>query len=215
MINDEYKCIYIHIPKCGGTAIESVFYPHAENLSDNITGKINGKPWFKHDTLQQHEKKFPEIRHYYKFAFVRNPWSHTVSMYNYMWKSLYPWPVEWRNKHVKNDILNMTFKDWVTSKWFQTPTLQSVNVARHSPDGLGRYLDYITGQTWQIDYVGKLENFQSDFNLVRTMIGLPVVTLPHINNTSSCDYTDYYDSDTKRIVGDKYAEDIEYFDYSF
>ena len=75
----------------------------------------------------------------------------------------------------------MTFKDWVTSKWFQTPTLQSVNVARHSPDGLGRYLDYITGQTWQIDYVGKLENFQSDFNLVRTMIGLSVVTLPHIN----------------------------------
>jgi len=215
MVCEKSGVIFIHIPKCAGTSIESIFYPGTKNVAKDIFGTINSKIWFKHDTLQQYENKFPELDHYYKFTFVRNPWSHTVSMYNYMWKSSYPWPVKWRSNQANSEILAMSFRDWVTSEWFQTSTMQSINVTKNSPNGLKSCLDYITSRTWKMNFVGKLENLQSDFDIVCDAIGYPRQELPHINKTIYKNYVNYYDDETKRIVSNKYAEDIEHFEYKF
>jgi hypothetical protein len=69
MICDEYKFIFIHIPKNGGTSVRRLIKPH-------------GRP--QHRTALKHRKQFPKkYKSYSTFAFVRNPWARMVSQYFY------------------------------------------------------------------------------------------------------------------------------------
>ena len=69
MINHQYRCIFIHIPKTGGKSVHRFF----------------GTNWQDHKDISRYaEELTPEtFTSYYKFAVVRNPWNRLVSGYNY------------------------------------------------------------------------------------------------------------------------------------
>jgi hypothetical protein len=93
MISYKLGCIFVHIPKCGGTSIESTLFPKGERTQENLwRGFIDEF----HNAYQtgglQHLKAY-QIRHYlgraqydkfFKFAIVRDPYGRTISQYNYM-----------------------------------------------------------------------------------------------------------------------------------
>jgi hypothetical protein len=202
MVNHKHRFAFIHIPKCGGTSIECLFLPTA--------GKQNVPN--KHATLSALLGKCPNIQHYFKFAFVRNPWDLTVSMYTYLWLSEYVWPVTWRQQY--KDFAKLSFREWVKHPYFQTPTIRSVNVAM--PGGAdGEYSDWIQSAETRVDFVGRFESLQQDFDSICDTIKIRRMRLPHVNKTDRMHYSSYYDDETRSIVAEKYARDIELFGYEF
>lgn len=87
-----------------------------------------------------------------------------------------------------------------------------------------------------VDFVGKFENLQADFDEVCTRLGIESSALPHVNSSDKSSrelkrnlrnflyrndennlrrYTDFYDDETREFVADMYRSDIENFAYSF
>jgi Sulfotransferase family len=67
MICDQYKCIFVEVPKTGSTSIRSIV----------------GEPPKPHLNIWQIFSSVPveKFTSYFKFGFVRNPWDRAVSLY--------------------------------------------------------------------------------------------------------------------------------------
>jgi len=143
------------------------------------------------------ERKSQYFKHdpkdYFKFTFVRNPWDRMVSTYAFYQKNLPP----------------LSFKEY-TTKLLNRPEPETWKGYISCYDSIFCKNTKIT-----IDFIGKIENFQQDFNTVCDKIGIPQQQLPHENKSKHKHYTEYYDEETKQIVAEKYAKDIEYFGYEF
>ena len=67
-----------------------------------------------------------------------------------------------------------------------------------------------------LDFVGRFENLQDDFNTVLQKINFQGDTiLPTKHKTDHLSYRDFYDEQTKDIVEQLYKKDIETFNYEF
>ena len=129
---------------------------------------------------------------YYKFGFVRNPWSRAISAYKYT--------IQWYKNNEPQKLADEKFKTF--KKW----------ILKENPDGkYGEQYHFVK----ECNFIGKLENLQEDFNIVCDKIGIRHQKLPHKNKSNHKHYTEYYDNETREIVAEKYAKDIEYFGYKF
>ena len=186
MISHKHKFIFIHIPKCGGHTIETVF--NAWGDRDKFFVGRSRQHWKLKKILDHH----PNCKKYFRFTFVRNPFSRLVSEYHYT--------------KLEASAFSLSFKD------FCLDLDKNLNEYAYKFHNL-TLCDYLND--YPIDFIGRLENFQEDFNLVCGKIGIPKQQLPHKNATKHKHYTEYYDDETKQIVAEKYAKDIEYFGYKF
>jgi hypothetical protein len=136
-----------------------------------------------------------ERKHYFKFTFVRNPWDLRVSYYFYNKTQ-----GTFRGRHARNK----SFSEYVK---FYSKKRKSL-IARPQVYFLGRDVN-------NVDFIGRFENLQNDFNKVCGEVGIPRQELPHAHKTNHKHYTEYYDDETRQVVAEKYKKDIEYFGYEF
>ncbi|HET7586527.1 MAG TPA: sulfotransferase family 2 domain-containing protein [Gammaproteobacteria bacterium] len=233
MISHHHNCVFVHIPKCAGKSIEHVFLASLGLtwrtrapllLRPNDMPEL-GPPRLAHLKAADYvrckyltQRQFDE---YFKFAFVRNPWSRVVSMYKYM------------GFHRHCDFATFVTTRLATELWEQRYWF------------VGPQNEYIYSQEGDllVDFVGKFENIQADFNRVCRALDLPETQLRHVNwhekreaklpftpkrlstyilrhreikrAPPHKDYKDYYDEETKGLVAELYKRDIELFGYGF
>lgn len=186
MIDDKNKIIFIHIPRTSGTSME---YFMENNMSEY-------KDVVKHSTAQQvyNSVGVDKWNEYFKFSITRNPYDMVISLYR---------------AHVFRKIGYYGAK---TLKYF---------LEHHEPmpwEHGATCLDYINRD--DLDYVGEFTKMNETIKIIKQKTGLSIderikkmeVQAKQENPKS---YTEYYDDETRQIVAEKYAKDIEHFGYKF
>lgn len=180
--------IFIHINKTAGTSIgKAIGLPIKDHLmATEVIARIGIDKW----------------NAAYKFTVVRNPWDKVVSHYEY------------RRKKNKTQIAsrNISFTDWVKMTYGEEKNTFYYNNPRSFQPQVD-WLKDIEGKI-SMDFIGKFESINKDFNHIRDVIGLDA-TLPHLNASNRVSYQSYYDDETRDIVAHWFREDIEEFGYSF
>ena len=205
MINHKHNFIFIHIPKTAGETLSAALqvriqtYKHTFQLEKEIADK--------HETITEYMSLNPNNNDYFKFAFVRNPWDRVVSLWSYYVKRNIA-PVS--DNNFKTCIKNLETLFCKVPDNYYSNSQRKINLL---------YPQYHFISDWYgnnvLDYIGRFENLQEDFDTVCDKIGIPQQQLPHTNKSNHKHYTEYYDDETREIVAEKYAKDIEYFGYKF
>ena len=196
MINHQYKCIFIHIPRCAGTFIELA---------------IDKRDWWNVDYKKKHlsvvsaKELYKEYwDDYFKFAFIRNPWSLEVSWY--FWKKQFLNNLTFK-EFIKNEDLNKTIK---LSSGFDDKKFLGVF------PNLTNCFDYLQiNNEIEVDFVGKYENLNEHLNLIFKKLNISFPKLGPVNKTNHGKFHEYYDNETIDIVASRYKKDIDYFGYNF
>ena len=210
MISHDKKCIFIHIPKCGGTSVEDVIWPKEqgrteEDLWMGFVSRFENK--YQTGGLQhllawqiREEVGSDVFSAYYKFAFVRNPWDRIVSQFAYM-----------QQRPDLMDFLGMTsgteFKAYL-ELIRRKEHVQWMPQVRFLLDQGGSLL---------VDRIGRLESFNEDCAQIFSALGLGSNLLPgHAKRSKRKGVRYYYvDSESIEMVADLFAEDIDFLGYRF
>ncbi len=196
MISHKHKAIFVHVPKTAGSSMRrciekrgfgAVEYHAPDGSNDNVTGVyVNGTAWrIKRNLLSVWDD-------YFKFAFVRNPWDRMVSC--------------WANRGRRCGDFGTFLRGYPYPQNKHDLVWHTIPQLTHMTD---------VGGNNMMDFIGRFENLQEDFNTICGKIGMSQKTLPHVNKSKHKHYTEYYDNETKQIVAEKYAKDIEVFGYEF
>ena len=197
MISHNLRCILIHIPKTGGSSITRVLDPTVQvggdgrqfGYDEGSMAQTNVYLEDKHVSATYLKQKYPHIfDKYFKFALVRNPWSHIVAQY------------EW---HTFIKTFTGRFDQYVSIyRLYQYSMLDQLTVNGHLA----------------VDYIGRFEQLQESFDYVCEQLGISKQMLPHLNlnpKKKYSHYTDYYTDNTRRLVELMHRRDIIQFGYKF
>jgi chondroitin 4-sulfotransferase 11 len=142
------------------------------------------------------ERGREQFNNYFKFGFVRNPWDRVVSLYERKEA------LELRNK--------MSFEEFVD--WIQYSSATCVHSSPH------RYqLDWFVDPNGVVlaDFIGRFEQLEQDWKIIARKLGVKE-DLPRTRaNPRERHYTEYYNSETRAIIAEKFKVDIEHFGYQF
>lgn len=198
--------LFIWIPKTAGTSIYTIFEKNgclklkSKEKFENFINK--GFVTFGHVSVNHLLKveiiKTEFFNNSFKFCFVRNPYDRTVSLFHHFKRKKNRLP---DNIITFNDFCNYIYNEKV------------------SPIGLYNYkkLSQCNPQyLWipkKIDFIGRFENLQNDFNYICDKIGIEKTELPWKNKSKRDDYKSYYDKETKELIYNFYKEDFKKFGY--
>lgn len=223
MIDFEKRMIFVHIPKCGGSSIEDALFFN-KKTSKNLFGIATQeqRKTFRRGTMLRTNAGLQHMiasdilfefggnvfNNCFKFSFSRNPYDRAVS--HFFWA---------RGQEKYQSMLNLSIDDFSFKNYLLDIDPFRSNTANNPfPHSHFRnQCDFILDQNGNLllDFIGKLENAQQDFDIICNKIGIPQQRLPHVNKSAHKHYTKYYDDETRKIVAEKYARDIEYFGYKF
>ncbi|MGE0118043.1 MAG: sulfotransferase family 2 domain-containing protein [Dongiaceae bacterium] len=156
-------------------------------------------------------------RHHYRFSFVRNPWSRVVSCYRdkiLIQRSTVIGKIAIIADHpgLSPSLPFDAFVEWLCSEEGSDRCADRHWMSQH------KFLMDAAGSI-VCDFVGRLENIETDFKTVCDAVCLPPIKLPHGNRSTDGQgpygYRDIYNDRTRKLVGQRYERDVDAFKYVF
>ena len=212
-INTDKKASFYHLMKTGGHALHAGF--------GDITGLL-GRPAEDHERWKifigmhgsytelknRDPEMFETIKDYYKFAFIRNPFSHAVSMYFHILK-----PIRWHKElHRKLNGDGATLDDFKDFNYYLEFIYPDQN-------------EYtFNDPNFSIDEWFKFEEINEAWKYLCDKFEYNQTDLPVINKTTNecmldmdypSDYKTMYDQKGIDIITKRCGNLLDKFDYNF
>ncbi len=210
------KILFIHIPKTGGTSIEQYFnLCHASNFWYDRWDRDRDDFVKMHHSICSSSKLSYEPQHYppailkaliegyddyFKFTFVRNPYTRLISEYYWRENKKYTSP---------EDFDPLAFDSW-TVAW-----LTDINDSHKEPQ-----VNYIDSS---LDFIGRFEQIENDFAKLLLLLAkikpgqfkFPYGALPKYNSTGiqKSEIIPLLLERTKKRIIQTYSPDFEKFNY--
>ncbi len=224
MISHAEHFIYIHIPKTAGTSVEKTFelfkdlshgrqdhrtIREIEPLSSAVLGlrckedarllARRGRDKYRRLMGENLDVvNAAQYEEYFKFTIVRNPWARAASWYQNVMRGR---PQLRESLNIDSDCTFKKFIDKHPHQWGLKPQLYWLkDSANEIP----------------MDFIGRFENLQADFETVCKKLDIQVKPLSKmLTKGKRTPYTELYDSKTIKKVHKMYEEEIELFKYQF
>ncbi|MEM8562150.1 MAG: sulfotransferase family 2 domain-containing protein [Pseudomonadota bacterium] len=205
MISEKYNCIFVHIPKTGGSSIENMIWDWEERTAGILWGGFITEYFNKYQAGGLQHLLATQIRHEigedrysraFTFSMVRNPFDRIVSQFFYMSK--------------REDLRTY--------------------ISMQADDCFQRYLDLITKRKhvqWErqhrfvhdhhgnclVDRVMRFEDFDREVSKLMEALKIPFTHIRH-DNQSTQNKQGIYDKASYEQVADMFREDFELLDYA-
>lgn len=216
LLSNRHQFLFVHIAKTGGTSVRAAlnklrwrdpYYPMmflCHRLS-HLTGHKLGTKFPRHSKIIAAKEMLPEalFQNLFKFAFVRNPWDLQVSSFHHIRRE---------RPQVMNGIDD--FNEFMRWKFDPDRAYQY-----HIDTSLELQSDYLVDLRGNnlVNFIGRTEQLQTDFDFVCEKIGINKIDLPKKRKAMDRknDYRSYYSAETAALVASHFANDIELLEYQF
>lgn len=205
---DAQRVLFVHVPKTGGSTIDHIFDHEVADAR-----KVKGAR--RHWTYAQLLEKEPALSDYWSVGFVRNPWARMVSWWS-MGNDVHARAEAGKPRAMRH--LRRQPEVWEPFGRYRGDFRAFVLEGTRQVPRFGQaQLSWLTGADGQpVDFVGQVESFAADANVVREHLGLePVPEQLRKNSSSHEHYSEYYDDEIRERVAEVFARDIEAFGYTF
>jgi hypothetical protein len=212
-VSHQHRCIFVHIPKTGGTSIETalnMFHGWREENREAMFGLVQSpellaKGWvtrfLQHLSMGELRELLPPAltADYLSFAWVRNPWDRMVSTYFNKDPDMVQ---QARSQGI--DLTELSFRDFL-ERTAEVSHVHLLEQTRFVTDERGRII---------VDFIGRFETLAADFRTLCERLRIQP-SLPHRNASTHGHYRQYYTAETRAMVAARYGRDIEMFGYDF
>lgn len=248
IVSDSNKFIFIHIYKTGGSSMNTLLMPYIsekfrfKSKNPRTKGSLWQSDWhvegLQHskfaENLQFLDKSNLDLNEYFKFVFVRNPYTWILSI----WNNFYQSPRRNLPDNLKNNLKFMVrglfnkkmdsqhFFEMYPDGSFKNFVLFINEIVSNNPQlaqtawGASDQYSFIENdRDIQFDFIGKLENFQEDINKITSLIKveqpseIPDKGRYAKNRLKKKNYLEYYDKQSIEIINKVFIRDFQAFGY--
>ena len=245
IVADSKKLLYVHIYKTGGSSITDLLAPYITEEFRSKKVKTSGPRWqdsWHFDRIQH--SKFSEalpkldryninLDEYFKFVFVRNPYSWVLSIWNNFYQSPHRnSTINFKNflklnarKLLNKKLDSQHFYEMYSDNSFKSFILfideiisKDMPIAKTAWGAADQYSFVENDRNIKFDFVGRFENLLEDSNKIFNTLGIQKLDeMPHRicskNKQKRQNYLEYYDEESIKIVNKLFIRDFENFGY--
>lgn len=192
----EREVIFIHVPKAAGTSVKTTLY---------------GRTKMGHRRIAEFYSHNPDMaKRFFKFSFVRNPWSRLFSAYSFLTQGN---GTNRRDKDFAATYLSMGFETFVTALEHPAFRREVLSYDHFRPQSY--WINLPGKDAHAMDFLGRFERLDEDMREIAERLSLDIGPPKRTRASAHGDYRDAYSQKTRRVVEDIYAGDIAAFGYEF